>query len=64
MVEYQPNSSYLSARSVTSTGRVSGAEEPLYSSPATPTARVQEEKAVPERPEQLEIVKPLIEPKK
>jgi hypothetical protein len=63
MVEYQPNSAYVSARSATSTGWVSGAEESLYSSPATPTARVQE-KAVPDRPEELEIVKPLIEPKK
>ena len=63
MGEYQPNSAYESARSATSGGWVSGAEQSLYSSPATPAARIQE-KAVPARPEELEIVKPLIEPTK
>jgi hypothetical protein len=62
--EYQPNSAYLSAASAASAGGVSGAEQSLYSRPATPTARVQEEKAVPTRPEEMEIVQPLIEPKK
>ena len=52
------------ARSATSTGWVSGPQESLYSSPATHTARVQQEKAVPDRPEEMEIVKPPIEPKK
>jgi hypothetical protein len=61
MVEYQPNSAYVSARSATSAGLVSAAQESLYSSLATPTARVPEAKAVPNRPEQLEVVKPLID---
>jgi hypothetical protein len=61
MVEYQPNSAYVSARSATSAGLVSAAQESLYSSLATPTARVQEEKVVPHRPEELEVVKPLRE---
>jgi hypothetical protein len=64
MLEYQPNSAYEAARSATSAGLVSAARESLYSSLATPTARVQGDKPVPQRPEELEVLKPLIEPTK
>ncbi len=61
MAQYQPNSAFMSARSVTSAGSVSAAHGSLYSSFATPTARGQEEQAVPNRHEELELVMPLVE---
>jgi len=65
MAEYQPNSAYVSARSATPAGWVSATGESLYSSPATPTARGQEAKAVPgNRPEELELIRPPKEPNK
>lgn len=62
LAEFQPNSAYVSAHSASSTGLVSAAQESLYSSFATPTARGQQQKAVPSsRPEGLEVIGPLIE---
>jgi hypothetical protein len=65
MAQYQPNSPFMSARSVTSAGSVSAAQGLVHSNFATPTARGQEEKAVPSsRPEELELIMPLVEAKK
>jgi hypothetical protein len=65
MAQYQPNSPFMSARSVTSAGSVSAAQGAVHSNFATPTARGQEDKAVPSsRPEELELIMPLVEAKK
>jgi len=58
--ENMPNSAYEAAHPATPGASVYAESQSLYSAPAAPTAQGRDEKAVPSnRPEELELVKPL-----
>jgi hypothetical protein len=65
VTENLPNSAFGATHPATPAASAHAEPQTLYSTPAAPTARRQEEKGISgNRPEELELVKPLKDPNK
>jgi hypothetical protein len=65
VAEHQQNSAYVAMHPATPVASAHAEPQTRYSTPAAPTARGREEKVVSgNRPEELELVKPLKNPNK
>jgi hypothetical protein len=62
--EHMPNSAYAAAHPATPGASAYAESQSLYSAPVAPTARGQEKAVSSNRPEKLELVKPLKDPSK